>query len=290
MCLRSCPAHEQALADLLVVEPTGDQGHHLTLTLGQHGEVGALERLLGAAGELLDQPPSDTRRQQRVTGDDSTYGSQQFDGLGVLHEEAVRTGPYGFEHVLVEVERREDDDLHGRQPLVLGDPPRGHQAVNDRHANVHQDHIGIGLSSKAHRFFPVGCLANHGDVVLRVEQCTKAGADESLIVGDDDRDHGCLGRWAATRNPPPGRGPAVTDPPKAIARSRIPTMPFPPFGEPPTPSSSTSIVTPSSYSTRTDTSCAWAWRVMLVSASCTMRYAASSTADGNCCTGPSIFK
>src|SRR3954453_16663957 len=42
MCLRSCPAHEQALADLVVVEPTGDQRHHLTLPLGQRGEVGAL--------------------------------------------------------------------------------------------------------------------------------------------------------------------------------------------------------------------------------------------------------
>src|SRR3954447_26118230 len=38
MCLRSCPAHEQAPADLVVVESTGDQGHHLTLALGQHGE------------------------------------------------------------------------------------------------------------------------------------------------------------------------------------------------------------------------------------------------------------
>src|SRR3954453_10355191 len=42
MCLRSCPAHEQAPADLVVVEPTGDQRHHLTLPLGQRGEVGAL--------------------------------------------------------------------------------------------------------------------------------------------------------------------------------------------------------------------------------------------------------
>src|SRR3954451_12245549 len=53
VCLGSCPAHEQTLADLLVVEPSGDQCHHLALALRQHGEVGALERLLGAAGELL---------------------------------------------------------------------------------------------------------------------------------------------------------------------------------------------------------------------------------------------
>src|SRR3954453_8329493 len=61
MCLGSCAAHEQTLADLLVVEPTGDQRHHLTFPLGQHREVGALERLLGAAGELFDQAPGDTR-------------------------------------------------------------------------------------------------------------------------------------------------------------------------------------------------------------------------------------
>src|SRR5262249_52701256 len=151
------------------------------------------------------------------------------------------------------------------------------------HPDVHEHDVGLVLARQRDRPLAVVCLSDNDDVGLRVEQRAEARAHERLIVGEDDRDHRAgTGRCATTRKPPPSRGPAPTLPPSAAARSRMPAMPLPSTASsaPPTPSSTTSTHKSSSRpprATRTSTEWACACRVTLVSASCTIRYAASST-------------
>ena len=81
-------------------------------------------------------------------------------------------------------------DLHVGQALVLGDAPGGGQPVDARHADVHQHHVGPQLEGQPHRLVAVGRLADHGDVVLGVEQGPEPSPHQRLVVGDDDGDHG----------------------------------------------------------------------------------------------------
>src|SRR5205814_9075757 len=147
----------------------------------------------------------------------------------------------------------------------------------------------------------VGGLADHLDAVLGVQQGREPGPDQGLVVGQQHPDHrGSMGsvfkgRRARTAKPPPtspppftGRGPAVSAPPSAVARSVMPRIPRPPPLAPPrggpgrsAPSSSTSITrSPSSGPILTLTREACACRTTLVSASCTIRYPAASTPRG----------
>ncbi len=66
---------------------------------------------------------------KRVARRDRPDRAQQLDGLGVLHQEAAGTGPQRLEHVLVELERREDHDPHRVERGVVADGPGGGEAV-----------------------------------------------------------------------------------------------------------------------------------------------------------------
>ena len=92
----------------------------------------------------------------------------------------------------------------------------------------------------------VGGLADDVDAV-RLEDDPQPGAHEVLVVGDDDTSRHA-GSRADTAKPPSGRAVAVSDPPNAATRSRIPTSPWPAGGavrRAPAPSSSTSTDTAS---------------------------------------------
>ncbi len=84
--------------------------------------------------------------------------------------------------------------------------------------------VGVGIKRiSGPNFEPVGGTQDAG----------KAGADHRLVVDDHDADHdepptsavhGCSGNVASTVHPSPV-GPAVTSPPRARARSAMPTKP-----------------------------------------------------------------
>ena len=98
-----------------------------------------------------------------------------------------------------------------------------------------------GTSSSASR--PSAGLADHRQRRLRLEDHAQPLADHRLVVDQDDADHDAspavtagavavgvdgdagIGSLALTRQPPPGRGPAVNVPPAAVTRSRIPSSP-----------------------------------------------------------------
>ena len=153
-------------------------------------------------------------------------------------------GPDRLEHVLVEVERGEDHDLHVGQPLVVGDAPGGRQPVDAGHADVHQHDVGPQLEGEAHGLVAVGGLADDGDVVLRVEQGPEPAAHQRLVVGDDDGDHdGRTGRWASDPEPAAGPRPGLD---RAAQRRRPLAHPDDAVAgvdgaAPPTPSSMTSM-------------------------------------------------
>jgi hypothetical protein len=173
----------------------------------------------GRARELLDKALGDRRGEQRLALRDDADACGELLGRHVLEQEAARAGSQRLVDVLVEVERREHQHPHGRVAAELGHPPRRLDPVELRHADVHQDDVRLELAGELHRLGAVGRLADHVEVVLGVEDHPEAGADEGLVVGDEDARHALTlsrsssGRRARTRNPPFGRGPASSSPP-----------------------------------------------------------------------------
>ncbi|MET8050223.1 hypothetical protein ABZU75_21750 [Streptosporangium sp. NPDC005286] len=96
-------------------------------------------------------------------------------------------------------------------------------------AHVHHDDAGTQFLGQAHGFVPVGGLAHEFQVGGGGDDHLQGGADQRLVVGQDDVDRhrtaAGRGRRAVTRKPPSGRGPAEKLPRSMLARSRIPTRP-----------------------------------------------------------------
>ena len=182
------------------------------------------------------------------------------------------------EHVLVVPEGGQDDDP-GRGAAVDEAACRL-EAVDLRHPDVHQGDIRGGRADEGHRLDAVRCGTDHVDVRLRFEDRGDPITDELVVVGDDNPDHGrgIPGRVARTTKPVERLGPAVTEPPHAVTRSRIPFNPFPSAGASalgPAPWSATSMMTSSWLRLRvTSVAALAACRMTLVSPSWTTRYAA----------------
>ena len=111
--------------------------------------------ILGPQRELVHQPSGDPRRQECVSGDDRPDRVEQLDRFGVLDQEAARTDADRFEHVLVEVERRQHDHPHIGEPLVVDDPTGRREAVRARHADVHQHDVGPVLDRQPNGFVAI---------------------------------------------------------------------------------------------------------------------------------------
>ena len=82
---------------------------------------------------------------------------------------------------------------------------------------------------------PSAGARDDGDVGLRVEQRGKPGAHDLLVVGDERADHDAapaMGRVTSTTKPPPSAAPHENVPPAIVARSRIPTRPWPAVSSP----------------------------------------------------------
>ena len=109
------------------------------------------------------------------------------------------------------------------------DPPRGFEAVELGHPDVHQDDVRSQRANLVDRVAAVGRLADDLDLRLGVEDHPEAGADERLVVDEQNADHdrASAGSCARSTKPPPSRGPVSSVPPYNATRSRIPTRPAP---------------------------------------------------------------
>ena len=78
----------QRVGDLAVGQAAGDQLGDLQLARGEAGElIGTWPVAARLAGELLDEPAGDGRRQQGLAGGDDADGRDQVVGGGVLEQE-----------------------------------------------------------------------------------------------------------------------------------------------------------------------------------------------------------
>src|SRR5207253_11465556 len=106
-----------------------------------------------------------------------------------------------------------------------------------RHADVHEDDVGLQAPGCGDGLDPVARLANDAEVRLALQDQAQAAAHQHLVVDEkqaDGRRAGVVahvtsastGTVAWTRQPGPGvRGPAVSEPPTVASRSDIPTRP-----------------------------------------------------------------
>jgi hypothetical protein len=107
-------------------------------------------------------------------------GGDQLLGLRAFQEEAGCTRPQGAEDVVVLLERREDDHLElGRRSEDLA---RRRDAVEVRHANVHQHDVRNELSDELAAAASVGGFAHNRDSVVAREHRAKAGAHQVVVV------------------------------------------------------------------------------------------------------------
>ena len=171
--LRRGRADDEPLGDLLVQSPSATRAitsrSRSVRWSSSAARVGSFGRVANSAirrfvtlGDRSASPPAD-----RADGPDELHR------LGVLDEESAGARAQRLEDVLVELERREDDDADRRQPLVRGDRASGGETVEDGHADVHEHHVGHEPLRQLHRRFAVVGLPDDLDVVLGVEKPRK---------------------------------------------------------------------------------------------------------------------
>ena len=167
------------------------------------------------SAELFDHGTRDCWVEECVTPCDNVHAGEQFLCRRVLEQKAAGAGPKRLVDVIAKTEGREDEDA-GRS-LAVADPSRCFEAVDAGHADVHQHHIRLQLHRGLDRFEPVSGFRNDLDLWVDLEQLAKSGADERLVVGDDDANAQLAtaprGSRAFTLKPPSLRLPVSSVPP-----------------------------------------------------------------------------
>ena len=119
---------------------------------------------------------------------------------------------------------------------VAGDALGRGEAVEHRHPDVHEQHVGAVRLCQRDGLLPGRRLPDEFEVLGVLHLQPEAVADHRLVVGDADPDpahrFAWSGRWASTTHAPPPTatpetGPLWTVPPTWAARSRMPTRPCP---------------------------------------------------------------
>jgi hypothetical protein len=152
--------------------------------------------------ELRDQPARHRRREQRLAAGDHPHGVHQILGRGVLEQEPAGPRAQRLVHVVVQVERGEDEYL-GPVPERAEQPAGRREAVQHRHPDVHEHDVGVERPGLGHGGLAVRSVAHHEQVGLRGEQRTEALPHHRLVVRDQHLDH-------SGSSPPPNGRTAVT--------------------------------------------------------------------------------
>ena len=112
-------------------------------------------------------------------------GVDELVGLAVLQQEPARAGAQPGEHVVVAIERREDDDPR-RPGAARDDAPGRLDPVHARHLHVHEHDVWPGARDHLERLLAVGGLPDDLDVVLDREHQLETRAHEPLVVDEHD--------------------------------------------------------------------------------------------------------
>ena len=93
--------------------------------------------------ELFDEAAGDAGCEEGIALADHPYCGGELLGRGVFEQKSAGAGLEGVVDVLVEVERRQDEDADLGRLAPGCDPPGGLDAVEAGHADVHQDTSGF---------------------------------------------------------------------------------------------------------------------------------------------------
>ena len=66
------------------------------------------------------------------------------------------------------------------------------QPVHHGHPDVHEHDVGAGRANDVHGLTTVGRLADHREALFVGDEFADGGADQGLVVGEYDGDHGFL--------------------------------------------------------------------------------------------------
>src|ERR1700735_2923206 len=305
-------AHVEAGGGLGGGKPLSSLGRALALARGEPAQRQLSRRPPGRGrvrAEPLDERPGDGRRQHGLARRYQSYRPDDVDRRRVLQQEAARPCPQRPEHVLVQLEGRQHDDLgrFAQRGNALGrvDP------VEPRHANVHQHNIGPVRGDACNRRRPVSRLANHAQIIGRRQDGPKPGPHQRVIVRQQDPKHRIRhdlspptgrsgsarrqpshGNAAVSTKSPPPSGPCASVPPASATRSARLTSPSPDPGSSPTRSpasrpltgsllrTSTSSPSPAQPASEPAAAVVPACLLTLVSASRTIRYASLPIGPG----------
>jgi hypothetical protein len=115
----------------------------------------------------------------------------------MLEQEPAGPGGQRAVDVLVEVEGRQHDDPAAGAGLLGQDPPGGLEAVHFRHPDVHQHDVRTVFERSGDGLGAVGGLGDNGDPGIAQDHA-EAGADQVLVVGNENARGGFTGRAAGT--------------------------------------------------------------------------------------------
>ena len=121
---------------------------------------------------------------------DGAHGVNEGLRVGVLEQEAAGAGAQGSQDVVVDLEHGEDEDARGRERRVGADPSGGLDAGQARHLDVHEDDVRAQLGGQGDRTGTVLGQADDAHAGLGLEQGRQGGAQEGLVLGDEDPDGG----------------------------------------------------------------------------------------------------
>lgn len=107
-------------------------------------------------------------------------GFDEFLGGDIFEEVADGSGAKAVEDGIVVVEGGEDDDLAGG--VGLFDAAGGGNAVEDGHAEIHEDDVGVVVGNGRYCLFPISRLCYHLQIIPNREECPQPFAEEGLIV------------------------------------------------------------------------------------------------------------
>jgi hypothetical protein len=138
-------------------------------------------------GAISASPAATTRTagDQRIAGRHDAHGGDELGRRRALEQEAARPGAQRLVDILVKVEGRQHEDPRRRIDL-RDDAPRRLQPVDVRHADVHDDDVGTPPLGTLDRLQAVLGLADDLHVLLRAEDGAQPGANEFLVVGDEN--------------------------------------------------------------------------------------------------------
>jgi len=128
---------------------------------------------------------------------DSLDDPHQFRQIHVFEHVPGDPRFYGLAHLGRGVVEGEHQDLGAGQALV--DQPRGADAVEVGHGQIHEDDVGLVLFGQHHGLQAVRRRAHDLDLRVQVQDFLEALAQETLILGDEHADTLGLGHGPRRR-------------------------------------------------------------------------------------------